>query len=171
MPINGGYTKLCGAKTRSGKPCTQIAMSNSRCKMHGGKSLIGSAHPRFKHGRYSKAFSGNLLERYKDYLRNPLARENLEAMAVLQVMIDEDIENLIANGNTIDQDVHAELRKNLDLQTRIYERDTRSRVLTKQMVTLDEVLILAAKTKEIIERYVSQDKRAEFERDFQKILE
>lgn len=29
---------LCGAKTRSGSPCQSKAMSNGRCRMHGGKS-------------------------------------------------------------------------------------------------------------------------------------
>lgn len=29
---------LCGAKTRSGKPCKNYAMPNGRCRLHGGKS-------------------------------------------------------------------------------------------------------------------------------------
>src|SRR2546423_1533572 len=28
--------KRCGAKTRSGKPCQTAAMTNGRCRMHGG---------------------------------------------------------------------------------------------------------------------------------------
>jgi hypothetical protein len=32
----------CGAHSRrTGKPCTQIAMPNGRCRLHGGKSLAG----------------------------------------------------------------------------------------------------------------------------------
>ena len=41
----------CGAKTRSGWPCKSAAMSNGRCRMHGGGSTgprtpeeIGRAH-------------------------------------------------------------------------------------------------------------------------------
>ena len=44
----------CGAKTRSGGSCRQPAMLNGRCRLHGGKSLSGSAHGRFKHGFYTK---------------------------------------------------------------------------------------------------------------------
>lgn len=54
-------SKKCGAKTRDGDPCKNWAMSNGRCKMHGGKSTgartpeglerIRKAHT--KHGRYS----------------------------------------------------------------------------------------------------------------------
>jgi hypothetical protein len=31
--------KLCGAKTRQGRPCVATAMRNGRCKNHGGMSL------------------------------------------------------------------------------------------------------------------------------------
>ena len=30
------------------------AMPNGRCRMHGGKSLSGRAHGRFKHGQFTK---------------------------------------------------------------------------------------------------------------------
>jgi hypothetical protein len=44
----------CGAKTRVGGSCRQPAMPNGRCRLHGGKSLSGAAHGRFKHGFYTK---------------------------------------------------------------------------------------------------------------------
>ena len=46
---------LCGAKTRSGQPCQNRAMSNGRCRMHGGKATethAGNQNAR-KHGIYS----------------------------------------------------------------------------------------------------------------------
>lgn len=46
--------RLCGAKTRNGTPCLRAPMMNGRCSKHGGKSLAGFAHPRYRHGRYSK---------------------------------------------------------------------------------------------------------------------
>lgn len=52
--------KLCGAKTRSGKPCKNGAMANGRCRMHGGKStgappakLKGKQNAK-KHGLFAK---------------------------------------------------------------------------------------------------------------------
>lgn len=62
---------ICGAKTRSGKPCTQRPMANGRCRMHGGKSLPGIANPAFRHGRYSKAMPARLLERFDASLQDP----------------------------------------------------------------------------------------------------
>ena len=51
----------CGAKTRKGTPCKAPAMSNGRCRMHGGKStgprtpegLERSKKANWKHGYYS----------------------------------------------------------------------------------------------------------------------
>lgn len=50
----------CGAKTRSGTPCRRPAgwgtdhPGEGRCKLHGGASLKGHLHPRYKHGRYAQ---------------------------------------------------------------------------------------------------------------------
>jgi hypothetical protein len=46
--------KRCGARTRAGTPCKGLAMMNGRCRLHGGRSLRGIAHPNYKHGRRSK---------------------------------------------------------------------------------------------------------------------
>ena len=44
----------CGARTRAGTPCMAPAMRNGRCRMHGGASLSGRAHGRYKHGEFTK---------------------------------------------------------------------------------------------------------------------
>lgn len=44
----------CGAKTRNGGKCGNPGSGRGgRCRLHGGKSLAGPAHPNFKHGRAS----------------------------------------------------------------------------------------------------------------------
>ena len=49
--------KLCGAKKRrKDETCRAPAMPNGRCRIHGGLSLGGIAHPNFKHGGRSKYF-------------------------------------------------------------------------------------------------------------------
>ena len=67
--------KRCGARTRTADrhPCRKWAMANGRCALHGGKSLMGIASPRFRHGRYSKLLVVmNLEEKY--YRLHPEAR-------------------------------------------------------------------------------------------------
>jgi len=58
--------KRCDAKTktRNGGRCKNYPVLNGsgRCRMHGGKTLRGSASPVFKHGLYSKYVKGDLKE-------------------------------------------------------------------------------------------------------------
>ena len=47
----------CGARTRSGMPCRSPAMTNGRCRMHGGTSPgapVGNTNA-FKHGLFTAA--------------------------------------------------------------------------------------------------------------------
>src|SRR5215475_13899148 len=48
-------SRRCGALTRSRKPCQAPAMTNGRCRMHGGKSPGAPKGNKnaFKHGRYT----------------------------------------------------------------------------------------------------------------------
>lgn len=47
--------KVCGAKTRNGGTCRKPPMlGRTRCKLHGGASLQGPAHPRYIDGRASR---------------------------------------------------------------------------------------------------------------------
>lgn len=64
-PHPNAIRRRCGAKTRSGAPCRGLAMPNGRCRIHGGKSLSGIAHPGFKHGRYSQDVPTRLRENYE----------------------------------------------------------------------------------------------------------
>ena len=55
---SGDFSKAprCGAKTRKGKPCQAPAMSNGRCRMHGGTNPggpFGNQHA-LKHGLRTK---------------------------------------------------------------------------------------------------------------------
>src|SRR5436190_17004521 len=49
------YADRCGAKTRNGGRCQNMPRQiGGRCRMHGGNSLRGPEHPRYKTGKYSK---------------------------------------------------------------------------------------------------------------------
>ena len=76
MPIKG--MKLCGAKcrTKEGSPCTQIAMKNGRCKMHG-----GCFYKKEIHGRYT--------------LRAKAERKNEHALLREMKALSKEIENSI----------------------------------------------------------------------------
>src|SRR5690349_20658737 len=49
------FADRCGAKTRGGGRCQNMPRQiGGRCRMHGGNSLRGPEHPRYKEGKYSK---------------------------------------------------------------------------------------------------------------------
>lgn len=62
----------CGAKTRKGSPCKDIAMENGRCKRHGGKTPksaafpIGAKNPNSNSGIYSQFLSDDDKKLYAD---------------------------------------------------------------------------------------------------------
>lgn len=62
----------CGAKTRSGGACRQPAMKNGRCRLHGGKSLSGREHGRYRtgfHTKEMKTFRRGLREEAREIVR------------------------------------------------------------------------------------------------------
>ena len=55
QPTQLTVASRCYAQTRRGEACKSPAMSNGRCRMHGGMSLAGRNSRRYKHGRYTKS--------------------------------------------------------------------------------------------------------------------
>lgn len=82
--------RVCGAKTRSGKPCAQKAMENGRCRMHGGKSTGAP----IKHGRYSKFLPTRLAAKYEEALQDAELISVREEVAIVQTFIAETIESI-----------------------------------------------------------------------------
>ena len=61
--------KICGAKTRSGKPCrSKVLGSNGRCRMHGGTNGgAGKGNKNaLKHGIYSRVIDPKDLDNAAD---------------------------------------------------------------------------------------------------------
>jgi hypothetical protein len=45
---------ICGSKTRTGSLCQKPPLEGKkRCRLHGGMSLSGKAHPNYRHGNCS----------------------------------------------------------------------------------------------------------------------
>lgn len=81
----------CTAKSkRTGERCKARAMTGSNvCYHHGGKTPRGVASPHFKHGRYSKALPGRLLERYQEALTDPRLLELAEEIALIDARLQD----------------------------------------------------------------------------------
>lgn len=82
---------ICGAKTKSGAPCRKSPIkSRNRCRLHGGASLKGAAHPNAKHLRYSTDIVGKqLLTRYEQAMHDPELMDMRHDIAVTEARIGE----------------------------------------------------------------------------------
>lgn len=85
---------LCGAKTRSGKPCKNRAMPNGRCRMHGGKST-GAPPAKMKknsnakkHGLFAKYLPQETMEIVSDI-------ENIDLLEILYMNIKMQFASII----------------------------------------------------------------------------
>jgi len=76
-------SERCGAERRDGKPCTQWAMPNGRCRLHGGKTPNGSASANFKHGLFSGAIPDDIRESLRERATDPNIIANTESLAVM----------------------------------------------------------------------------------------
>jgi hypothetical protein len=80
LPYEEKTRELCGARLRSGKGlCRRRPVrGRTRCRLHGGKSLQGIAHPNWKTGQhcttlpmFSKVLAGRIRKHYEAMRRHP----------------------------------------------------------------------------------------------------
>lgn len=86
---NAQARRICGAKTRSGKPCQNRPMANGRCRMHGGSTPNGFGLPQTKTGRYSKYLPGRMLEHYADAINDPELLNLRQEIALAEARITD----------------------------------------------------------------------------------
>ena len=81
----------CTAKSkRSGQQCKKDAViGGEKCHIHGGKSLRGVAHPRFKHGQDSKFTLMRLQDSYERNLKEETILHLMDEIAMTRAMIQE----------------------------------------------------------------------------------
>jgi hypothetical protein len=87
----------CGAKNRQGEPCQRWTLAGrTRCGLHGGKSLTGTACPRYRSGRYSAYVPERLRARYEQ------AEGDAELLSLRSelALTDARLMDLLARVNT-----------------------------------------------------------------------
>jgi hypothetical protein len=108
---------VCGAKTRSGAPCRRSpAEGRTRCRLHGGATLAGPAHPRWRDGRHSKFVQGAFLEAYERARRDPDLLSLADELALVDARASELLDALGDGGSP------ADLWRALDAECRNLER-------------------------------------------------
>lgn len=89
----------CEAKTRSGSPCKRFPTpGRKRCNLHGGKTLAGPASGTYKHGRYSKYLTGDLVARYDESSDNPELLSLWADVALVEARLTQALELIESGG-------------------------------------------------------------------------
>jgi len=87
--------KRCGAKLRNkDATCKGAAMTNGRCRIHGGTSLAGPAAPSYRHGRTSKYLPTRLHGRYAEAVNDPALLSLRSDIAIIATRLGEVLEKL-----------------------------------------------------------------------------
>ena len=148
--------KICGAKTRSGKPCRTYPMANGRCRIHGGKSLKGIASPRFKTGKYSKYLPEKVRTRYlativdKDLisLRDEIALNDVYLIELLESMKSGEV-------SQAETKLWRRIGRSMDLKRRLVNAEFKRLAAMKQFITAEEAYALIVRISNIIKTHIS----------------
>jgi hypothetical protein len=128
--------RYCGAKTRAGGTCKMPAMSNGRCRMHGGKTPRGYASANFKHGKYSKYLPANLQKQYEASLKD----SDLLSLVNELALVDSRLAELIKKLDTKESG-RLWLKANEVFREMVVAlRESRLRDVNSQMARLSEIL-------------------------------
>lgn len=94
-------TTPCGAKKRDGSLCSQPAMQNGRCRMHGGKAATGERNGAFKHGRYSKHLPAYLQDDYQAAVTDTELLDLTANVGLVDVRL-QDLLRKLADGESLE---------------------------------------------------------------------
>jgi len=146
---------LCGAKTRSGAPCKNAAMSNGRCRLHGGTS---PGRP-IIHGRYSIRHRESLHNKMQEFLDDPAPANLMGELAVQRAFLQSFLDKL--TNQPIDAKTTNHVFDMTEAISRLVERITR--MLNQTAVTQMEITFLQATITNLIVKYIDDpNKRLEF---------
>lgn len=146
---------LCGARTRKGTPCKSAAMSNGRCRMHGGTN---PGRP-IIHGRYSVKHRESLHNKMQEFLDDPAPANLMGELAVQRAFLQDFLGKL--TEQPIDQKTTNHVFDMTEAIGRLVERITR--MLNQTAVTQMEIAFLQATITNLIVKYIDDpNKRLEF---------
>ena len=91
--------KKCGAKTRAGGECKKAPMENGRCKLHGGMSLKGIAHPNYQGKGYSRYVPKPLGPAITAFLESGDPLSMVDAIATWEGRVDALLRSLESEGS------------------------------------------------------------------------
>ena len=90
----------CRCKGFVAKPCAKTpSKGRTRCRKHGGASLVGPAHPNWQSGRHSKVLKGDLLERYEQAANDPNLVSVRDELALVDMRVGQLLDAVGETGS------------------------------------------------------------------------
>lgn len=168
--------RICGAKTRSGKPCQKSPMEGrNRCRLHGGATPRGAFSPHFKHGKYSRYLPHDVRQMYQRALSDPDMISVRDEIALIRAMITHRLEHWpeSAEGRLSRAELRAmqSIRRDVDRVRKLVLTQHRINHEKSKLITADEVLILIGQVLDVITAVVTdQTQRAEIARGISALI-
>lgn len=163
-----GNCPECGAATEE-RPIGKYAYCHrtpdrhsrrQRCKQHNGRPATGTAHGRYKTGKYARTLTGRYLRTYEEALAGGELPHLLEEIALLEVRereLIEEIESRRAQGAVYD-DLWDTFHATADQRRKLLETQQRIMGASDGYVPTPEVLLFVAKILQAMDQYLA-DKR------------
>lgn len=147
--------KICGAKNRRGGKCTLPPMPNGRCRFHGGMSLVGPAHPGYKHGRRSillKDIKG-LGEHYERALADPDLLNLTDEIALTDARIGQLLEKVKGPRGSVDG-VWPQLENLVENRRKLVDTESKRMKDLHAMVSIDRVMLIVTYLADSVKKHV-----------------
>ena len=128
----------CGAKTRSGQACKTAAMANGRCRMHGGTSLRGIAHPNYQGKGYSRYVPKPFGDVFARAVADPQILDLTPSVATQEAVIADLLLSLEgADGHTAG--IIERLQTAEELKRKLVDTEMRRREKMRMMLPMQDV--------------------------------
>lgn len=134
----------CGATCKSsGNLCPNPCVTGmKRCRLHGGKSLSGSAHPKFKNGRYSKHLPKNLLQKFEESQSDKELLELSREISLIDAQIAHLLDELEGAAKKREQQIWSEVNELVEHRRRLVLAETTRQKLLNGFVPVTDVIML-----------------------------
>lgn len=136
--------RKCNAQSkRSQKPCRNIAVTGSeKCRIHGGLSLTGTAHPAFRSGRYSKFAPRDILNKMEQAANSISLFDLSDEIQLLDARSAELLESLENADKASKNDIWAEITTIIEKRRRLVSSEINNKRITLFYVPLGEVAVM-----------------------------
>ena len=131
----------CTAKSkRSGQKCrNKPVKGRTVCRMHGGKSLRGIAHPNYKEGRYAKDLPLSLAKEFDPNVDSRKLTSLGEDIALNDLRIGELLRKLKEKGEPLHSPTWEKIWKALEHRRKLVEAYDKHALIYHRYVPVEEV--------------------------------